>query len=139
MLPWMGAGLAGLMAALAFPLPGWSGLAWLSPGLLLLSVLGTSPGQAFRLGWVSGLVQFLVSLRWLLAIPFPSGAIAAWLALSLYCALFPALWTVWATLWIRRWTGETRDGSVPWFRAASALADLPTVRRSILWLSLIHI
>jgi apolipoprotein N-acyltransferase len=136
MLPWMGAGLAGLMAALAFPLPGWSGLAWLSPGLLLLSVLGTSPGQAFRLGWVSGLVQFLVSLRWLLAIPFPSGAIAAWLALSLYCALFPALWTVWATLWIRRWTGETRDGSVPWFRAASDLAALPTARRSMLWLGL---
>jgi apolipoprotein N-acyltransferase len=135
-LPWMGAGLAGLMAALAFPLPGWSGLAWVSPGLLLLSALGSSPGRAFRLGWVAGLVQFLVSLRWLLAIPFPSGAIAAWLALSLYCALYPALWTVWATFWIRRWTGETRDGSVPWFRAASALADLPTVRRSVLWIGL---
>ncbi len=135
-LPWTGAGLAGLMAALAFPLPGWSGLAWVSPGLLLLSALGASPGRAFRLGWFSGLVQFLVSLRWLLAIPFPSGAVAAWLALSLYCALYPALWTVWATLWIRRWTGVAREGSEPWAQAASALAELPTIRRSIVWLGL---
>ena len=77
MLPWIGSGLAGLMAALSYPLPGWSGLAWLSPGLLLLAGLGASPDRAFRLGWFSGLVQFLVSLRWLLAIPFPSGAVAA--------------------------------------------------------------
>ncbi len=135
-LYWTGAGLAGLMAALAFPLPGWSGLAWVSPGLLVLSALGASPGRAFRLGWFSGLVQFLVSLRWLLAIPFPSGAVAAWLALSLYCALYPALWTVWATLWIRRWTGVAREDSVPWVQAASSLADLPTVRRSIVWFGL---
>ncbi|MFM7213783.1 MAG: apolipoprotein N-acyltransferase, partial [Verrucomicrobiota bacterium] len=135
-LPWIGAGLAGLLAALAFPLPGWSGLAWVSPGLLLLAALGTSPGAAFRLGWFSGLVQFLVSLRWLLAIPFPSGAVAAWLALALYCALYPALWTVWATLWIRRWTAAPDGGPVPWVSAASTLAGLPTVRRSTLWLGM---
>ncbi|MBM3900826.1 MAG: apolipoprotein N-acyltransferase [Verrucomicrobia bacterium] len=135
-LPWIAAGLAGLLAALAFPLPGWSGLAWVSPGLLLLAALGTSPGAAFRLGWFSGLVQFLVSLRWLLAIPFPSGAVAAWLALSLYCALYPALWTVWATMWIRRWTAAPDGGPVPWVSAASTLAGLPTVRRSALWLGL---
>ena len=135
-LPWIGSGLAGLMAALAFPLPGWSGLAWLSPGLLLLAALGASPGKAFRLGWFSGLVQFLVSLRWLLAIPFPSGAVAGWLALSLYCALYPALWTVWATLWIRRWTGGPPEGPMPWARAASTLAALPTFRRAVLWLGL---
>ncbi len=135
-LPWMGAGLSGLMAALAFPLPGWSGLAWLSPGLLLLSMLGASPGVAFRLGAFSGLVQFLISLRWLLAIPFPSGAIAAWLSLSLYCALYPALWTLWATLWIGRWTGASREGPVPWGLAASKLSGLPTIRRSLLWMGL---
>ena len=34
--------VAGLLLALAFPLPGWSGLAWLGPGLLAFTVVGLS-------------------------------------------------------------------------------------------------
>ncbi len=56
-------------------------------------------GQAFRIGFVAGLVHFLSSLYWLLNIPFrwhglPLGPGLGWLALSAYCALYPALW-VW--------------------------------------------
>jgi len=85
------------MLGLAFPKPGWSGLAWLGPGLLLFGALGLSGPAAFRYGYLAGLAQYLVALRWLLHIPFPSGAVAGWLALSGYCALFPALW-VWLGL-----------------------------------------
>lgn len=86
--------LAGTVLALAFPLPGWSGFAWLGPGLILLAALGAPPGRGFRLGYLAGLVHYLVSLGWLLNIPFPAGAVAGWLALSAYMALYPALW-VW--------------------------------------------
>jgi len=85
---------AGLALALAFPKPGWAGLAWVAPALMLLAGLGTSPKRAFRLGFLAGLTGNLIALHWLLFIPFPVGAVAAWLALSAYTALFPAMW-VW--------------------------------------------
>lgn len=86
--------MAGLALALAFPKTGIAGLAWVAPGGMLFVALGCSSREAFRLGYVAGLVNFLASLYWLCLIPFPVGAVAAWLALSAYCALFPALW-VW--------------------------------------------
>lgn len=89
-----GALSAGLFLALAHPEPGWAFLGWLAPGLLLVSCLGCRPGTAFRRGWMAGAVYFLVSLRWLLRIPFPSGAVAGWLALSSYCALYLGVWAV---------------------------------------------
>ena len=84
--------VSGIALALSFPSPGWAGLAWLSPGLLFFTALGLPPKAAFRIGLVAGLAHFLVLLRWLLWIPFPAGAIAAWLALSGYCALFFGAW-----------------------------------------------
>lgn len=85
---------AGGLLALAFPTPGWAVWAWLAPGLMLLAALGASPGRAFKLGYLAGLAHHLIALRWLLNIPFPAGAVAGWLALSAYLALYPALW-VW--------------------------------------------
>lgn len=85
--------LAGLALAAAFPQPGISGLAWLAPGLLMAAVLGETPARRFRLGYLAGVAHFLASLGWLLFIPFPVGAVAGWIALSLYLALFPATWT----------------------------------------------
>lgn len=86
--------LGGALLALAFPLPGIAGFAWLAPGIILLATLGAPRGTAFRLGYLAGLAHNLISLRWLLHIPFPAGAVAGWLALSAYVALYPALW-VW--------------------------------------------
>jgi apolipoprotein N-acyltransferase len=86
--------LGGLSLALAFPKPGWSAFAWVAPGLILMSAAGRPGWSALRLGYLAGVVHYLVSLRWLLFIPFPAGAVAGWLALSLYLAFFPAVW-VW--------------------------------------------
>lgn len=90
---------SGLILTCAFPKIGMPGLAWVAPGLLLFTGLGTGGRRAFCLGFVGGLAHFLSSLSWLLNIPYtwhgvPIGPGAAWLALSAYCALFPAMW-VW--------------------------------------------
>jgi len=90
---------AGLIWASAFPLLNFPIGAWIAPGLLLLTGLGTDPRAAFRRGYLAGLVFYLVSLYWLLHIPFPIGNISAWLALSGFCALYPAtwMWVCWKT------------------------------------------
>ncbi len=67
-------------------------LAWLAPCVLLLASTSQAPKDRFKRGYIAGLVHFLISLHWLLYIPFPAGAIAGWLALSAYLALFPAVW-----------------------------------------------
>jgi len=91
--------VAGLCLAAAFPRIGLAGLAWVAPALMLAAALGTRGGQAFRIGYVAGLAYYLVSLYWLLLMPYrwhgvPIAPAAAWLGLSGYMALFPAAW-VW--------------------------------------------
>jgi apolipoprotein N-acyltransferase len=86
--------ITGVMWAFSFPRFGFAGLAWLVPGSLLLAGLKQGPGQAFRLAYLAGLVHYLISLHWLLFIPYPPGAMAAWLSLSAYLAFYPATW-VW--------------------------------------------
>ena len=86
--------VAGLFLALSFPKPGVAGLAWLAPGLMLFAALGRRGRECFRIGYIAGLTHYLVTLYWLLFIPFPAGAVVGWLALSAYLALYPAAW-VW--------------------------------------------
>ncbi|MDW8310584.1 MAG: apolipoprotein N-acyltransferase [Verrucomicrobiales bacterium] len=86
--------LAGLSLAAAFPTLNWSALAWVAPGVMLFAAMGQSGMRAFGLGYLAGLAHYLASLHWLLFLPYPSGAVAGWLALSLYLALWPGAW-VW--------------------------------------------
>jgi apolipoprotein N-acyltransferase len=86
--------LGGFLLAFAFPNMGVAGFAWIAPAIILASAFGTTGWQSFRLGYVAGLAHFLTSIYWLLYIPFPVGAVAAWIALNLYLALYPAIW-VW--------------------------------------------
>ena len=91
--------LAGVCLAAAFPKLGITGLAWIAPALMLAAALGKRGGEAFRIGYVAGLTFYLVSLYWLLLIPYrwhgiPLGPAAGWLGLSAYLALFSAAW-VW--------------------------------------------
>ncbi|MBN8247034.1 MAG: apolipoprotein N-acyltransferase, partial [Verrucomicrobia bacterium] len=124
--------LAGILWALSFPLPGWSGLAWIAPGLLLAIGFHRSPGSAFRLGALAGLAHHLIALRWLLHIPFPSGAVAGWLALGAYCALFSGLWLALAGRLLQRWA-RLPPGS-EWTPAVLAVTRLSEWRRQGLWL-----
>ena len=85
---------AGLCLSASFPKLSLAGLAWIAPGFLLFVALGQPGGQAFRLGFLAGLAHQLVTLHWLLFIPYPVGAVMGWLALSTYLALWQGLW-VW--------------------------------------------
>lgn len=91
--------LAGLLLAASFPNIGIAGFAWIAPGTMFVASLGTRGGEAFRIGYVAALTHYLVSLYWLLNIPYrwhsiPVGPGAGWLALSAFMAIFPAIW-VW--------------------------------------------
>jgi apolipoprotein N-acyltransferase len=86
--------IAGFLLAAAFPKFSVAGFAWIAPGLILFCAIGKTGRQQFWIGYVAGVSHFLASLYWLLFIPFPVGAVAGWLALSAYLALFPATW-VW--------------------------------------------
>jgi apolipoprotein N-acyltransferase len=99
--------VAGLLLATAFTKLGITGFAWMAPGLILFTAARSS--RPFAVGYVAGLAFYLGSLYWLLLIPFPSGAISGWLALSAYLALYPAVWT-WLCIRIRP---STLDGEQP--------------------------
>ena len=99
---------AGVLWALAFPLFNLSLAAWLAPGLLLLTGFGVDYRAALRLGYFAGVAHHLIGLYWLLYIPIAVGNVLAWLALSAYCALFPALW-----LWLCARARPTSSKPVP--------------------------
>lgn len=110
---------AGLLLAMAFPSIGIAGFAWIAPGLLLAAAYGKTGSDAFRIGYVGGLVSFLFSLCWLLRIPATGFPILGWVALSAYVALYPAIW-VWLLSgkigqgsWLRRLTW-TLLGAAAW-------------------------
>src|SRR4051794_40634511 len=93
------AAFAGLMMAMSLPKIDIAGFAWIAPGLMLVAAFGARGWESFRVGYVAGLMHYLVSLYWLLWIPYrwhgiPVGPAAGWLALGLFLALFPAMW-VW--------------------------------------------
>src|SRR3984957_18985083 len=93
------AALAGLLLSASFAPWNIAGAAWAGPGLMLFCGLGQSGRTTFRLGFVAGMIHFLSSLYWLLAIPYawhgiPLAPGLGWIALSAYCGLFFGLW-VW--------------------------------------------
>lgn len=90
----------GTLWACAFPKIGVAGFGWIAPGIMVLAALGKRGGESFRIGYIAGLTHYLISLYWLLLIPYrwhglPLGPAAGWLALGGFLALFPAGW-VWA-------------------------------------------
>jgi apolipoprotein N-acyltransferase len=85
---------AGLLLTAAFPNIGTAGSAWIAPALMMAAANGKRGGDAFRVGYVAGLVHFLSSLYWLLLIPVTGFPILGWFLLGVYLGLYPAVW-VW--------------------------------------------
>src|ERR1051325_8744600 len=83
----------GVFQAICFPKPGLAALAWVVPGALLLLAIEQPGPTAVRVGYYAGLSHYLISLHWLLLIPLPAQAFAAWLAVSAVLAFYTAAWT----------------------------------------------
>jgi len=105
---WALSGLGGLLLTAAFPRTDWAWIAWVALVPLLLAVRGKSPGEAFQLGIVCGLIHYLGALYWIAYVVghygglplIPAGAIL--FLLCAYLALYPAVFAVLAARWCRR-------------------------------------
>lgn len=128
------AAVGGLLIWAAFPPVGWGWAAVLGVACTTAAVFGARVRTAFLVGFIAGVAFFLPLLPWLRIV----GA-DAWLALSIFCALWFGLlgiavawvsrlpfWPVWvACLWVAIETlrGSVPFGGFPWGRLAFAQAD----------------
>ncbi|MEK7950481.1 apolipoprotein N-acyltransferase [Luteolibacter soli] len=98
---------SGFGIAALFPPYGLSQIIWivLLPILFALWSLGERRRKrnAFGLGLLTGLAFFLPNLAWLRSV-----SDVGWVALSVYLALFPAVWALFAATWGNPWRGEER-------------------------------
>ena len=100
------AALSGILLALSFPKLGYAVVAWAALLPLLLGLGGVSPGRAFRLGYLSGVVASLGILYWTALVVIQFGglplpiAIGVMVLLCLAVALFSALFAWLVGLWL---------------------------------------
>jgi len=109
-LPIIGSLTSGLMLALSFPGAGWAQLAWVGLVPLMLSARVVSPRRAALLGWLSGVVFFLISLSWLCNMAstvegtgFKAVSILSYILLAFYCGIFFIPLPVLVSTWSQRW------------------------------------
>jgi len=93
------AAIGGIVLSLAFPKASVAGFAWIAPAIILFSAAGTPGKSAFRCWFIGGAAFWLVSLSWLLAIPYtfhgiPLAPALGLVALAAYCSLYMGAW-VW--------------------------------------------
>ena len=89
--------LSGLLLTASFPPGKLSFLAWIALVPLLLSIHDKTPGSAFKLGFMTGFFHYLTLMYWIIVVLGRYGnlnlavSVVALLLLSLYLALYPAL------------------------------------------------
>ena len=100
---------SGAGMALLFPPYSMGKLVWvvLVPLLIALWSLGEKrrKRKALLLGYLSGCAFFLPNLVWLRSVTD-----VGWVALSLYLAVFPAMWALFAATLGNPWRGGRKDG-----------------------------
>jgi apolipoprotein N-acyltransferase len=79
--------VSGILLALSFPLMDLSYLAWFALVPLMLSVRGSSAWEAFRKGFITGMVFFLASIYWVINTMYNYGGLNIYLSLLLLVAL----------------------------------------------------
>jgi len=101
--------LSGLGIAALFPPYSVGKLVWvvLVPLLIALWSLDEKrrKRKAFTLGYLAGVCFFLANLAWLRSV-----SDVGWVALSLYLAVFPALWGLFAATLGNPWRGSRKEG-----------------------------
>jgi apolipoprotein N-acyltransferase len=90
--PWAAAVATGILTGLAYPPFGIEWIIWvaLTP---MIAAVWFAPAwrkhdwlRLFALGWVAGSAGFLLHLHWIIEV-----TVAGWVALSLYCGIYPGL------------------------------------------------
>lgn len=102
-LPWLGATLSGVFLTASFPPFHTDWLAWISLVPLLKTIENRAPAEAFRLGYLAGIVHFITLIYWIVfvlqrygGLPLPAGILAlcgVCFYLALYVGAFCALST----------------------------------------------
>ncbi|WP_300668361.1 apolipoprotein N-acyltransferase [Desulfoluna sp.] len=101
------AAVGALLLTFSFPRPALGQLAWVALVPLIVFSLKATPKQAFRMGWLTGILHFLALLRWVVGtihqyggIPWVAG-VAALVLLSLYLGLYVGLFAWGLSRWRR--------------------------------------
>lgn len=109
--PAVALGSGALLAAGFPPFNMWQA-AWIALAPLLLALVLSTPREGFRLGFLSGVVCWLISLSWLLRLldtsPAPGALIViGWVLLGGYCSIFTGGFGL-AFAWIAERLGTAR-------------------------------
>jgi apolipoprotein N-acyltransferase len=92
--------VSGALLAGSFPESGHPAVAWFALAPLLLTLTSGSPGRAFTLGFLAGVIYFTGTLYWITRVMAVYGGLQQWVAvlvngaLILFLALFPAMFAV---------------------------------------------
>ena len=131
----------GLVWAFAFPTWNMVGFAWVAPACLI-AISASSKGKAvFGWAYLASWVHAATALYWLLNMPHLAAAIAGWLSLSAYVALYPALWgwICWLTLskFKNNPHSEQPINTLEWFRSLTLLnAQRLSLSGAVLWVGM---
>lgn len=101
--------VSALLLYAVFPPLEWTGAVWAALVPLLIMVRRIPERLALRMGFLTGFLFWLLSIRWLTHV-----TVAGWILLSAYCALFflPAVWL--ANRWRGQGTGFAAALTVTW-------------------------
>jgi apolipoprotein N-acyltransferase len=117
--PCIAAAGSGLLLTASFPHFNLSGLAFVALVPLLAAVAGRRPSEAFRLGFIAGLVHFASLLSWVVYTMGTYGQLPLYLSvpvlglLAAYLSLYPAAFTVlWVRLRIPLWAHPPAAGAL---------------------------
>jgi apolipoprotein N-acyltransferase len=101
------AALSGLLIFLSFPKYGHGIVAWFSLVPLLLALKGAAPPQAFRIGFLTGMIAHVGILYWIVVVVVKYGylpvyvGIGAMLLLAAYLSLYTGCFAM-GVAWMRR-------------------------------------
>jgi apolipoprotein N-acyltransferase len=126
-LPECGAVLTGLLLAASFAPLEWKQAAWVALVPLVISVRSVSPWRAGRLGFLAGLVFWLLTVLWLTHV-----SILGWFILAAYCALYIVPFAVVVSWGLRRWSAKSvLHNLLMMIMAALAWAALEYLRSTV--------
>ncbi len=117
----------GFLWTLSYPQWQMVGFAWIIPACLIALSANLKLKAVFGWCYLASWIHSATTLYWLLNMPHFAGAIAGWLSLTLYTAIYPALWAClfWGLLLrsqiLCQKAVQKRKGTLEWFRSLTLI------------------